>query len=86
MRNIQPLDIWSDGDTKTAVCLRLYISFDDLATRAAFQYGLCDIDGATIYEGQILVEGQTYLDWGASGDSNSEAYTIAATQLNLVLI
>lgn len=86
MMNIQPLDIWSDGDTKTAVCIRLYISFDDLATRAAFQYGLCDIDGATIYEGQILVEGQTYLDWGASGDSNTEAYTIAANHLNLTLI
>ena len=86
MRDIQPLDIWSDGDTKTATCLRLYISYDDLATRAAFQYALCDIDGAIIYEGQIIIEGQTYLDWGSSGDSNTEAYTIAATQLNLTLI
>jgi hypothetical protein len=86
MKNIQPLDIWSAGDTKTATCLRLYISYDDLATRAAFQYALCDIDGATIYEGQVIIEGQTYLDWGSSGDSNTEAYTIAATQLNLTLI
>lgn len=86
MRNIQPLDIWSAGDTKTAACLRLYISYDDLATRAAFQYALCDIDGATIYEGQIIIEGQTYLDWGSSGDSNTEAYTIAASQLNLTLV
>jgi hypothetical protein len=85
MRDIQSLDIWSAGETKTAVCLRLYISYDDLATRAAFQYALCDVDGATIYEGQILIEGQTYLDWGASGDSNNEAYIIAAAQLNLVL-
>ena len=86
MRYIQPLDIWSDGDTKTATCIQLYISYDDLATRAAFQYSLCDVDGAMIYEGQILVEGQTYLDWGSSGDSNTEAYTIAAAQLNLTLI
>jgi hypothetical protein len=85
MKNIQPLDIWSDGDTKTAVCIRLYISYDDLATRAAFQYSLCDVDGAIIYEGQILIEGQTYLDWGSSGDSNNEAYTIAAAQLNITL-
>ena len=85
MKNIQPLDIWSDGITKTAVCIRLYISYDDLATRAAFQYALCDVDGVTIYEGQILIEGQTYLDWGSSGDSNNEAYTIAATQLNITL-
>jgi hypothetical protein len=86
MKDIQPLDIWSAGDTKTATCLRLYISYDDLATRAAFQYSLCDIDGASIYEGQILIEGQTYLNWGSSGDSNAEAYTIAAAQLNLILI
>ena len=86
MRDIQPLDIWSNGDTKTATCLRLYISYDDLATRAAFQYALCDIDGAIIYEGQVIIEGQTYLDWGSSGDSNTEAYTIAATQLNLTLV
>jgi hypothetical protein len=85
MKNIQPLDIWSDGDTKTAVCIRLYISYDDLATRAAFQYSLCDVDGVTIYEGQILIEGQSYLDWGSSGDSNNEAYTIAAAQLNITL-
>ena len=85
MRAIQPLDIWSAGETKTAVCLGLYISYDDLATRAAFQYSLCDVDGAMIYEGQIIIEGQTYLDWGSSGDSNNEAYVIAAAQLNLVL-
>ena len=86
MRNIQSLDIWSAGETKTAVCLGLYISYDDLATRAAFQYSLCDVDGVTIYEGQIIIEGQTYLDWGATGDSNQEAYAIAATQLNLTLV
>lgn len=85
MRAIQPLDIWSAGDTKTATCLRLYISYDDLETRAAFQYSLCDVDGIVIYEGQILIDGQTYLDWGSSGDSNQEAYDIAAAQLNLTL-
>jgi hypothetical protein len=85
MKDILPLDIWSDGETKTAVCIRLYISYDDLATRAAFQYALCDIDGVTIYEGQIIIEGQTYLDWGSSGDSNNEAYTLAAAALNLTL-
>jgi hypothetical protein len=85
MKNIIPLDIWSDGETKTADCIRLYISYDDLATRAAFQYALCDIDGVTIYDGQIIIEGQTYLDWGSSGDSNNEAYTLAAAALNLTL-
>jgi hypothetical protein len=86
MKEIQPLAIWSNGDTKTAKCIKLYLSYDDLATRAALQYALCDVDGITIYEGQVLIEGQTYLDWGQSGDSNMEAYTIAANALNLQLI
>jgi hypothetical protein len=86
MKQILPLDIWSDGETKTAVCIKLYISFDDLEARAALVYSLCDVDGRVIYDGQIIFEGQTYLDWGASGDSNEEAYTIAATALNLILV
>jgi hypothetical protein len=85
MITIQPLDIWSAGETKTATCLQLYISYDDLSTRAAFQYSLCDIDGVVIYQGQILIDGQTYLDWGSSGDSNEEAYALAAAQLNITL-
>jgi hypothetical protein len=86
MRNIQPLDIWNNGETKTAVCMRLYISYDDLEATAALQYALCDIDERTIYEGQVIFDGQTYIDWGSSGDSNNEAYTIATSLLNLTLL
>lgn len=86
MRTIQPLDIWSNGDTKTAVCLKLYISYDDLQATAALVYSLCDVDGKNIYEGQVIFDGQTYVDWGSSGDSNNEAYTITASMLNLTLV
>jgi hypothetical protein len=86
MREIQPLDIWSNGETKTAVCLKLYISYDNLESIAALQYSLCDIDGVTIYEGQVMIAGDDYLNWGATSDSNNEAYVIAATQLNLSLV
>lgn len=85
MKAILPLDIWANGETKTATCLKLYISYDNLETSAALVYQLCDAYDVTIYEGQIFITGQTYVDWGASGDSNVEAYTIAAAQLNLTL-
>ena len=85
MINIQPLDIWSNGDTKTAVALSLYISYDDLATQAALVYYLYDSTSAIIYEGQIFFTGQEYIDWGNSGDSNAEAYTLAAAHLNITL-
>lgn len=86
MREIQPLDIWSNGETKTAVCIKLYISFDDLEASAALVYSLCDADGKSIYDGQIMFDGQTYSDWGNSGDSNNEAYVIAASILKITLI
>ena len=85
MKNIQPLDIWSDGDTKTATSILLYISYDDLATQAALVYKLFDTIGNIIYEGQLLFTGQEYSDWGSSGDSNTEAYTLAAAHLNITL-
>ena len=85
MKAIQPLDIWSDGDTKTAVALSLYISYDDLSTQAALVYKLHDSMGAIIYEGQIFFIDQEYIDWGSSGDSNEEAYTLAASHLNITL-
>lgn len=86
MRNIQPLQIWNNGDTKTATSFLLYISYDDLATKAALIYKLYDDLGDAIYEGQIFFEGQEYIDWGSSGDSNNEAYILAAVHLNLTLI
>jgi len=85
MRAIKALDIWSNGETLTAVCLKLYISYDDLDTMAALHYSLCDVNDVTIYEGQVLITGTDYANWGASADSNSEAYVIAAAQLNLEL-
>jgi hypothetical protein len=86
MKAIQPLDIWKDGTTETAVTLKLYLTYDDLETMAALHYSLLDVDGITIYEGQVLITDTAYTDWGASGDSNNEAYIIAATQLNLELV
>ena len=86
MKAIQPLNIWSNGETLTAVCLKLYISYDDLETMAALHYSLCDTNDVTIYEGQILITDLEYTNWGSSADSNDEAYIIAANQLNLTLI
>ncbi len=86
MKNIQPLEIWSGGDTKTATTMTLYISYDDLATKAALIYKLHDDTGSDIYEGQIFFTDQEYTDWGSSGDSNQEAYTLAASKLNITLI
>ena len=86
MKPILPFDIWNNGETKVAVSLRLYVSYDDLSSQAAFQYGLCDVNNSVIYEGQLVIDGTTYLNWGTSGDANNQAYTITATALNITLV
>jgi len=86
MKEIQPLAIWSNGETLEATALRLYISFDDLESRANFIYQLCTTEGACIAEGSLNIDGTEYITWGSSGDSNAEAYSIAANALNIILI
>lgn len=85
MKAILPLDIWNNGVTITALYINLYITYDDLATQAALHYALCDTNQSPITEGQVLITGQDYLNWGSSNDSNEEAYIIATTQLNITI-
>jgi hypothetical protein len=86
MKQIQPLTIWKDGISEDAIYIKLYISYDDLESFCMFQYQLLDTNMYPIAEGNRSVSGQEYIDWGASGDSNNEAYQIVATMLNLTLI
>jgi hypothetical protein len=86
MKQIQPLTIWKDGISEDAIYLKLYISYDDLESFCMFQYQLLDTNMYPIAEGSRSVSGQEYINWGASGDSNDEAYQIVATMLNLTLI
>jgi hypothetical protein len=86
MKTIQPINIWKDGVSEDAIYLKLYISYDDLESFCMFQYQLLDTNMHSITDGSRSISGQEYIDWGASGDSNNEAYQIVATMLNLTLI
>lgn len=85
MKYITPINIWRDGQTVTATILRMYISYDNLKTTATFQYELCDAQGCSLATGSLNIYGDTYADWGASGDSNLEAYQYGAASLNLTI-
>jgi len=85
MKTIQSINIWKDGQLKQANLFKMYISYDDLNSTATFQYQLCDDTFKPISEGSLSIYGNDYLNWGNSGDSNLEAYTYGATQLNLVI-
>lgn len=85
MKYITPINIWRDGQTVTATILYMYISYDNLKTTATFQYELCDEQGASLASGSLNIYGDSYAQWGASGDSNAEAYAYGAASLNLTI-
>jgi hypothetical protein len=84
---IQPVNIWNNGQSKQASELDARIIFDDLATSAQFYYELKEVvegvSGATLSNGNVSMDGQDYLDWD---NSNQAAYVYVASKLNLTII
>lgn len=94
MREIQPINIWSNGQSLQANNLDMYIINDNLSSSATFYYQLLkvttDQEGQTssqqLSQGNLTMSGTDYNNWGNVGDINDEAYTWAAEQLNLTLV
>lgn len=93
MKQIEPVQIWVNGEQKVANYLNAYIVNDNLIDSATFFYALISretVDGSdldsSLANGNVSIDGQEYDDWGNSGDVNGEAYSIIAEKLNLVLI
>lgn len=93
MKAITPVSIWAGGQTKNANNLELAIVHDNLESSATFYWQLLsvttDAEGVTssesLAQGNLTISGTDYDSWGTDGDVNDEAYTWAATQLNLQL-
>ena len=80
---IQPVSIWANGQSKQASELDARIIFDDLSTTAQFFYELKEVEGSTLSNGNVTMNGQDYIDWD---NSNEEAYIYVAGKLNLTII
>ena len=93
MKQIQPVQIWKNGVSKSASVLSAIIINDDLASSATFYYQLIEgdsqdaegnvISGQSLADGNVSMSGQDYIDWD---NSNDGAYAYIASQLNLVII
>ncbi len=87
MRQIEPVNIWLNGEIISANKLSMYVVIDDLKTYATFHYQLLNaITSQSIASGTLTMSGQAYNDWGSVTDINDEAYIWAANELNLTLI
>jgi len=93
MKQIEPITIWKNGESQEANLLNAYIINDNLQSSCAFYYSLNAsgdgteviplIIGQTLAEGNILMDGENYLNWDGNNDF---VFTYIAEKLNLTLI
>ena len=94
MKEIQPVNIWSNGQQVQANNINMYIINDNLSSAATFYYQLLSVttdqDGNTsssqLSQGNLTISGTDYETWGDNGNINDEAYVWATGQLNLILV
>ena len=78
--NIQPIQIWNAGSTKTADTLNTYVISDNLSDSATFYYSVGS--GAEVFtQGNLTMGGEDYQGW----QTNEYAWQWVATALGLVL-
>ena len=93
MKQIEPIQIWKNGESFEANLLNAYIINDNLQSSCTFYYSLCSsgegteamplVIGQTLSDGNITMSGEDYLNWD---NSNDQAYSYIAEKLNLTII
>jgi hypothetical protein len=93
MKQIEPIQIWKDGEQFEAIYLNATIVNDNLQSACSFYYSLNAggqgteamplVIGQAVAEGNITMNGEDYLAWD---NSNEAAYVYIAEKLNLTLI
>ena len=83
MKEIEPIDVWQNGTTKTAVKLQAQGTSVTLGQAASFYWQLLTEEGYQVSSGNLGISGEQYDAWGADDDY---VYTIIAEDLNLTII
>jgi hypothetical protein len=94
MVQIEPIQIWVNGQNKTASILDARIINDDLATSCTFYWELKEASipatedtpeqsGASLAQGNVSMSGTDYENWD---NSNEEAYEYIAEKINVTIL
>ena len=93
MKQIEPVNIWANGQQNEANAFGLSVINDNLKSSATFYYQLFNVtivdeieNITTLSQGNLTIEGQEYIDWNATPVINEAAYVWATEKLNLVLV
>jgi hypothetical protein len=91
-KQILPVDIWIDGEVKTAGYLQAIGTYDNYESMAKSSWSLFTsvdgIQGEQISDGTLIISGQDYINWGEQPamSINDWIYQWVAEQLNLTII
>jgi hypothetical protein len=91
MKNIKPINIWHNGQTKSANKLNAYIVHDNLENSCTFYYDLVnhtetqnpeETNNTVLANGNVNMTGEQYENWDGT---NMTAYEFIAEQINVEL-
>jgi hypothetical protein len=91
MKTIQSVNVWQNGQMKSATKFDLNIVYDNLESSASFFYQLLEIlvdaegneSTSQVAQGNLVMDGEEYQNWD---DTNDSAYIWGANQLSLTII
>lgn len=89
MKTIQSVNVWQNGQVKSATGFNMNSIFDDLETSATFYYELLVVNEDStqqVAQGNLTMSGEDYQNWNTSEDANEDAYLWGANQLSLTIV
>ena len=82
MKEIQPIQMWLNGQFVEGIYLNAYAVNVTLGTSAVFCYNILDAAQQRVAEGNLTMTGEAYVQWTV----DSYAWDWIAAQLNLTII
>lgn len=90
MAQIQPVQVWYQGEQKQANVFNCYSSYDNLIDSAIIRYQLIELTeeqtSQTLISDELTINGQDYADWDSSTSANEWIYNWAADKLGLIIV
>ena len=88
MKQIQPIQIWVNGQEQTGNWINAYIINDNLKDSATFFWAIftAETDGTQLSQGNLTIVEPDYSVWDSTADINQSAYEWICNQLGLTLI
>ena len=84
MKQIEPIQIWQNGTTKTTTQLQVQGTSVTLGQSASFYWQLLTEEGHQVSQGNLGISGDPdYTNWGSNDDY---IYEYVAKDLNLTLV